>query len=406
MSSSTFDYAVIGAGIVGLATARALRARRPQDRIVVIDKERAVGRHQTAHNSGVLHAGIYYKPGSLKASLCVRGVQMMRDFCAEHGIPVENCGKVIVATNDEEVGRLEQLLERGIANGVPGLRLIGSEELREIEPQARGRAAIHSPFTAILDFAQVARALEFSLRKQEVAFRLGMQVTRASVNNGTVRLEDPNGQEVVARRAVNCAGLYADRIAALLGESVSVRVLPFRGEYYMLKPGQHWVRALIYPVPDPRFPFLGVHFTKRITGDYEAGPNAVLAFAREGYRLRTVQPLELAEMLSYRGFHRMVQRYWRTGIAELYRSFSKRAFCRALQKLVPEIGPDDLEPGGAGVRAQAVAADGSLVDDFEVIVRPHAVHVLNAPSPAATASLAIGEHIARVALGEAPAASS
>ncbi len=403
MRDDRFDYAIIGAGIVGLATARALRALRPQERIAVIDKEPAVGRHQTAHNSGVLHAGIYYKPGSLKARLCVEGVARMREFCAEQGIPVDDCGKVIVATNEDELARLEQLMDRGRANSVPGLRMIGPEELREIEPYARGLRAIHSPFTAVLDFAQVARTLAQVLRRQGVSFHLGMKVETARIEEGTVLLTDRFGREVRAHRVINCAGLYADRVAQLLGETPTVRILPFRGEYYLLRPGQQWVRALIYPVPDPRFPFLGVHFTKRITGDFEAGPNAVLAFAREGYRLRDVCMRELGQMLTYKGFRRMVRRHWRTGLAELHRSLSKRAFWRALQKLVPDIGLEDLIPGGSGVRAQAVAPDGSLVDDFAVLARPHAVHVLNAPSPAASASLAIGEHIARIAVGELPA---
>lgn len=398
MSSDIFDLAVIGGGIVGLATARAWHQRRPDDRIVVIDKEPRVGCHQTSHNSGVLHAGIYYKPGSLKAQLCVRGVRLMREFCAEHGIAVEDCGKVIVATSEQEIPRLEELLRRGVANGVPGLRLVGREELRELEPHAAGLQAIHSPYTAILSFAEVARALARSLREGGVSFRLGMAVVGGTVTNEGVRLVGQHGQELRARQVVNCAGLYSDRIAELLGERVPVRIVPFRGEYYSLRRGQQLVRALIYPVPDPEFPFLGVHFTKRITGDFEAGPNAVLGFAREGYRLRDVRLRDLAEMLAYAGFRRMVRRYWRTGLAELHRSLSKRAFCRALQKLVPEIGENDLVPGGAGVRAQAIGPDGSLVDDFAIVARPHAVHVLNAPSPAATASLAIGEYIAEFIL--------
>lgn len=398
MNSDVFDLAVIGGGIVGLCTARELHRRRPDDRIVVIDKEPAVGRHQTSHNSGVLHAGVYYKPGSLKAQLCVRGVRLMREFCAEHGIAVEDCGKVIVATQEEEVPRLEELLHRGNANGVPGLRLIGQDELRELEPHAAGVKAIHSPHTAILSFAEVARVLARTLREGGVTFRLGMGVIGGRVTQEGVRLIGPHGQELVARQVVNSAGLYCDWLAEVLGEDVPVRIVPFRGEYYSLRPNQQLVRALIYPVPDPQFPFLGVHFTKRITGDFEAGPNAVLGFAREGYRLRDVHLGELGQMVRYTGFRRMVRRYWRTGLVELYRSFSKRAFCRALQKLVPDIGQDDLRPGGAGVRAQAIDPDGNLVDDFVVVVRPHAVHVLNAPSPAATASLAIGEYIANLVL--------
>ncbi|GBD26443.1 L-2-hydroxyglutarate oxidase LhgO [bacterium HR30] len=388
-----YDIAVIGAGIVGLAVARALQKLRPHDRIGVFDKESTVAAHQTGHNSGVIHAGIYYKPGSLKARLCVQGVRQMKAFCAEHGIPVDECGKVIVATHESEVPRLHLLLQRGNENGVPGLRLITSEELREIEPHASGIQAIHSPGTAIVNFAAVAAALANDLRAAGVELQLGAGLIGGKEEGGEVVLETTRGTSR-AKLVVTCAGLYADRVARLLGEQPPVQIVPFRGEYYQLRPGQNLVRTLIYPVPDPRFPFLGVHFTKRISGEYEAGPNAVLAFAREGYRLTQVHIGELAEALRFSGFRRLLIRHWRTALGELYRSLSKRAFCRALQKLVPEIQPEDLLPGGSGVRAQAVAKDGSLVDDFLLLLRPRIVHVLNAPSPAATASLAIGEYIA------------
>jgi L-2-hydroxyglutarate oxidase len=391
--SGRFDIAVIGAGIVGLATARALRLLRPADRMVVLDKEPRVAAHQTGHNSGVIHAGIYYRPGSLKARLCVSGVRQMKEFCATHRIKVDECGKVVVATDETEVPRLEDLFRRGVQNGVPGLRLIGPEELREIEPHARGVKAIHSPATAVVDFAEVARALSRELEQHGVELVLGARLAQARTDGTELVLETTKGT-CRARLVVACAGLYADHVARLLGERPAVQIVPFRGEYYELRPGQSLVRALIYPVPDPRFPFLGVHFTKRVSGDYEAGPNAVLAFAREGYRFRQVRWDELVEALRFAGFRRMAQRYWRTGLAEIYRSLSKRAFCKALRKLVPELELDDLLPGGAGVRAQAVAEDGSLVDDFVILSRPNAVHVLNAPSPAATASLAIGNYIA------------
>ncbi|MCX8070884.1 MAG: L-2-hydroxyglutarate oxidase [Candidatus Binatia bacterium] len=389
-----YDIAVIGAGIVGLATARALQRLRPQDRILVLEKERTVAAHQTGHNSGVIHAGIYYKPGSLKAKLCVDGVRKMKAFCAEHGVAVDECGKVVVATNDTEVPRLEELFRRGQQNGVPGLRLIGPQELREIEPHASGVKAIHSPGTAIVDFAAVARAIRSEIESQGALVQLGARVVGGAVEQNEVVLDTTAGS-CRARLVVSCAGLYADKVATLLGHKPDVQIVPFRGEYYRLRPDQQLVRALIYPVPDPRFPFLGVHFTKRINGEYEAGPNAVLAFAREGYRLRQVAWGELVEALRFPGFRHLLIRHWRTALGELYRSASKRAFCRALQKLVPEVRPEDLLPGGAGVRAQAVAADGRLVDDFSIVMAARVVHVLNAPSPAATASLAIGEYIAQ-----------
>ncbi len=397
MSSSSdvgrCDIAVVGAGIVGLATARALRKLRPQDRIVVLDKERTVAAHQTGHNSGVIHAGIYYKPGSLKARLCVRGVQQLKAFCTEHGVAIDECGKVIVAVNASEVPRLEMLYQRGKENGVPGLRIIGTEELREIEPHARGLRALQSPGTAIVDFAEVARAMANELQAAGVELRLGARLIAAKQEQEEIVLETTVGTGR-ASLVVTCAGLYADSVARLFGDRPAVQIVPFRGEYYRLRPGQSLVRTLIYPVPDPRFPFLGVHFTKRITGEYEAGPNAVLAFAREGYRWTQVDLGELAEALRFSGFRRLLMRHWRTAAGEVYRSWSKRAFCQALQKLVPEIQPHDLESGGSGVRAQAVASDGTLVDDFLILARPRVVHVLNAPSPAATASLAIGEYIA------------
>ncbi len=393
-----YDVAIVGAGIVGLATARALRARAPHARVVLLEKEDRPGTHQTGHNSGVIHSGIYYKPGSYKAKLCVEGARLMVQFCAEHGIKVDQCGKVIVATGPDELPRLMALYERGNANGVPGLALIEPARVRDLEPHAACIRAIHSPSTAIVDFKEVATALVSDLTQAGAVVTTGARVTAITRKDGELELETPR-QSVRARRLVNCAGLYSDAGARLAGAAAEVRVIPFRGEYYFLKPERrHLVRGLIYPVPDPEFPFLGVHFTKTVHGDVEAGPNAVLAFAREGYRFGRVRPAEFLGTLTYPGFWAMARRYWRTGAYEVYRSLSKGAFVRALQRLVPELRADDVQRGGAGVRAQAVSPDGSLVDDFRITETPDAIHVLNAPSPGATASLAIGRHIAETAI--------
>jgi len=395
-SSARTGIAIIGAGIVGLATAHALRRRTPGVPIRILEKEVAVGQHQTGHNSGVIHAGIYYKPGTYKAKLCVRGVRLLKDFCDANAIPYENCGKVIVATDEVEAPRLDELLARGTANGVPGLEMIGPERLRELEPHARAVRALLSPTTAIVSFAAVADALARGLEADGVEIRTGAAVRRVAVDGAGVRIHTDT-ETFAASHLINCAGLYSDTIATAMGQRPEVRIIPFRGEYYTLRPGQDLVRGLIYPVPDPSFPFLGVHFTKRIGGEFEAGPNAVLAFAREGYTFGRVRPRELGELLAYRGFWAMAAKYWRTGMGEFARSLSKKAFTRALQKLVPEISESDLVPGGSGVRAQAVTRSGAKVDDFEITTSAHAIHVLNAPSPAATASLAIGEHIAQLA---------
>jgi L-2-hydroxyglutarate oxidase LhgO len=391
-----YDVAIVGGGIIGLATARALLERAPSARLVILEKESRLGMHQTGHNSGVIHSGIYYRPGSYKAKLCVEGKALMREFCAAHGITVVDCGKVIVATREDELPRLQTLYERGIANGVP-IEMIDRDRLRELEPHAAGLRAIHSPTTAIVDYSEVVTALAGELTARGVAIETNAKVlavvrTRDGVEIGTSRLA------VDARFLVNCAGLYSDAIARMAGAEPDVQIVPFRGEYYMIRPERReLVRSLIYPVPDPEFPFLGVHFTNTVHGDVEAGPNAVMAFAREGYDLTRVNVRELAETLAYRGVWHMVRRYWRMGSYEMYRSLSKAAFVSALQRLVPGIQADDVSPGGAGVRAQAVARDGSLIDDFRIVDTDNAVHVLNAPSPGATASLAIGRHIAGVA---------
>lgn len=388
-----FDVAVVGGGIVALAVARALSERVPRARLVLLEKEPVLGRHQTTHNSGVIHSGIYYRPGSAKACLCVEGARLMAEFCEAHAIPVNRCGKVIVAARPEEVDRLRALWERGVANGVAGLRWLDAAALREIEPHAAGLQAIHSPTTASVDFGAVAAALADDLAVRGVRVETRARVVAMSRRGQEWVVRTPR-LEVRARAVINCAGLYADRVALLAGARPDVRIIPFRGEYYFLRADRsRLVRGLIYPVPDPEFPFLGVHFTRTVHGRVEAGPNAVLAFAREGYRFTTVRGRELWWTLSYPGFWAMARRYWRTGCYELYRSLSRRAFVRALQRLVPEVRSEDLVPGGSGVRAQAVARDGTLVDDFRILEEAGALHVLNAPSPAATASLAIGRYL-------------
>jgi L-2-hydroxyglutarate oxidase len=396
MHDRPHTVAIVGGGIVGLATALALTEHFPRCGVVVVEKEDTVGRHQTGHNSGVIHAGIYYRPGSYKAKLCVTGVGLLTAFCDAHGVRYERCGKVVVATSPEELPRLQALYERGTANGVPGLKMIGPEELRELEPHARAVRALHSPSTAIVDYAEVTQAMARTLAQRGVLIRTGCRVRAITRADGRSVLHTDQG-EVPARCLINCAGLHADAVARMMGVHPAVQIVPFRGEYYTLRHGQQLVRGLIYPVPDPEFPFLGVHFTKRLQGDIEAGPNAVLAFAREGYRMRQIHVPDLLRVLGYRGFWAMAAKYWRTGAYEFYRSLSKAAFVRALQRLVPALQGSDLLPGGAGVRAQAVSPDGTLVDDFAIRETADAIHVLNAPSPAATASLAIGKHIAALA---------
>jgi len=393
---AAYDIAVVGGGIVGLASALAISERYPRCSLTVLEKEPEVGSHQTGHNSGVIHAGIYYKPGSYKAMLCVEGVRLMKAFCEESGVAWESCGKVIVATDDSELARLEELYQRGVANGVSGLELIGPDRLREIEPHARAVRALVSPGTAIVDFKEVTEAMARRLTARGVNIQTGARV-KGIRRAGALQHIDADQSSAAARYLLNCAGLHADQVARMAGVDPGVLIIPFRGEYYNLKPECRLVRGLIYPVPDPAFPFLGVHFTKRIRGGYEAGPNAVLAFAREGYRKTDFRLADLGRMVSYRGFWIMGLRYWRTGAYEYYRSFSRSGFVRALSKLVPEISERDLAEGGSGVRAQSVTPNGSFVDDFKIVEGPNAIHVLNAPSPAATASLAIGRHIAQLA---------
>lgn len=388
------DVAVIGGGIVGLAVARELQRRRPGARIVVLEREPEIGRHQTSSSSGVVHAGIYYAPGSLKARLCVEGARRMDEFCAEHGLPYERCGKVIVAVDRSELGRLDELEERGRANGVPGLRRIGPEELAELEPHATGVAALHSPGTAICDFAAVARTLERLLREDGATVATGCAV-ESMRREGEATIVRHRGGELRARRAVACAGLWSDRLAVAAGAGPDPRIVPFRGAYLRLRPqARGLVRGLIYPVPDPRLPFLGVHLTKRIDGEVLLGPTALMAPARDAYRLSRVRPRDLAGTLAWPGTWRMAVRWWRTGLSELRMAASRRAFVAAGARYVPALSVRDVALGPAGVRAQAVARDGTLVDDFVVQEAGGALHVRNAPSPAATSSLALAELIA------------
>ena len=388
------DVVIVGGGIVGLATALALSESRPGARLVILEKEADVGRHQTGHNSGVVHSGIYYKPGSFKATLCREGVGLMRAFCAANGLPFVECGKVIVATSEAETGPLETLYERGTANGVPGLRLLSREELAELEPNVSGVKGILSPTTAIADDGAVARRLAEILEGRGARVVRGARATAVRTDASGVQVHGP-GFAVRAGYLVNCAGLHADAVARLAGLEPAVRIVPFRGEYYLLREGREGlVRRLVYPVPNPALPFLGVHFTPTVAGRTEAGPNAVFAFAREGYRLAAFDAADTAATLAFPGFWHLAARFWRVGAYEYYRSLSKAAFVRSLQALVPTVTSDDLEPGPAGVRAQAVDRAGRLVDDFAFLAGYRSLHVLNAPSPAATASLAIGRHVA------------
>ncbi|MFQ6614553.1 MAG: L-2-hydroxyglutarate oxidase [Fidelibacterota bacterium] len=391
---------IIGGGIVGLATGLQLRNSHPDIKLTILEKEPDLARHQTGHNSGVIHSGIYYRPGSLKARNCREGVRLLIEFCDREKIPYEMCGKVIVATSEEEVSRLEALYERGRANQVPELRLISPEELKEMEPHTVGVKALVSPQTGIVDYTAVARTMAQVIESSGGVIRRSAPVTGLRRDGSGFTVETAAG-DFYADRVINCAGLYADRIPALAGQDRPLRIIPFRGEYYTLaEQSRGLVRNLIYPVPDPAFPFLGVHFTRGIDGEVEAGPNAVLALAREGYRKSDFRLSEVWDYLSYGGFWHLAWKYWRVGISEQYRSLLKPVFVRSLQKLIPEITADDLAPGGAGVRAQALEPDGSLTDDFRIVRQGNLIHVLNAPSPAATSSLAIGRRIVREVLTE------
>ncbi|MBT4622852.1 MAG: L-2-hydroxyglutarate oxidase [Verrucomicrobia bacterium] len=389
------DYLVIGGGVVGLATAWRLQTMQPGSRVCLLEKEPEVGSHQSGHNSGVLHCGLYYKPGSTKAILAVRGIRQMVEFCREADIAHEVCGKLVVACNDSELERLHKLEERGRQNGLEGIEFLGREAMLERESNVGGIAALRVPQEGIVDYPAVCRELKRRITANGGDVQTGARVTRLEQRGDEWIATTPKG-EFAGRYLVNCAGLHCDRVAGLAGEKRETRIVPFRGEYYKLVEGSEGlVRHLIYPVPDPQFPFLGVHFTRLIHGGIEAGPNAVLAFAREGYRKTDVNVRDLWDAVSYSGLWRFVAKYPRMTALELWQSFSKRRFCKALQKLVPNIRVTDIDPGGAGVRAQAMAREGDLIQDFCLIQRPAALHVLNAPSPAATASLAIGEEIVR-----------
>jgi (S)-2-hydroxyglutarate dehydrogenase len=392
-SSNQADVIIVGGGIVGLATAWQLTQREPPPAIIVLEKEAAVGSHQTGHNSGVLHSGIYYRPGSLKARNCRAGIRLMTGFCQREAIPHQICGKVIVATEPDELERLHKLLERGQANGVT-CELVGPERLRELEPHCAGLGAIHVPEAGIVDYRQVCQRLARRVEEKGGRMVTGAKVMAIHERTDGVTVQTAAG-EFQAKLLVNCAGLHSDRVTALGGVQPKVKILPFRGEYYDVLPeGQHLCRGLIYPVPDPQFPFLGVHLTRTIHGGLHCGPNAVLAFAREGYRKSDISPRDLLETLAYGGFHRLALKHWRMGCAEMWRSWSKAAFTRAVQRLVPEMRGEWLRPSPAGVRAQAVAPDGAMVDDFALEETARIVNVINAPSPAATASLSIGQWVA------------
>ena len=397
MSRTAWDVIVVGGGILGLSTAMEITRRHSRKRVLVLEKEAGVGRHQSLHNSGVIHAGLYYRPGSLKAKTCVEGAAAMVRFAQEHGIDHEICGKVVVATTEAEIPRLEELRRRGEANGIENIAVLGPEELREIEPHTRGVKALRVPSTGIIDYNAVVRAYARLIEAGGQRIQTSAQVTGIAVAGGEKRVETTAG-DFAGKLIVNCAGLYADRIAKLAGGAPPMKIVPFRGEYYELTPGRRsLVKSLIYPVPDPAFPFLGVHFTRRVNGSVEAGPNAVLAYMREGYTKTRIDPYDLFETLTYPGFLKLARKYWKVGLGEMVRSLSKSAFTRALQKLMPEIRESDLVPAGAGVRAQAVDRDGGLLDDFSIIRTEGAVHVCNAPSPGATASLMIGRAIADMA---------
>lgn len=395
--SRRVDVAVVGGGIVGLATAYQLLAAHPDLRIAILEKEDRLASHQSGHNSGVLHAGLYYAPGSLKARLCREGKTELEAFAAARSIPIEHCGKLVVALDEGELPRLAALKERAVSNGVPGLEEIGPERMAEIEPHAAGIRALWSPSTGIIDFGRVALALADEIRSSGAEIHLERRVVGLRESAGEVVLETTGG-DLVARDVIACAGLHADRVAAMAGSRDAPRIVPFRGDYYTLTAdARHLARGLIYPVPDPRFPFLGVHFTRRIDGEVWAGPNAVLAFAREGYRRSDLNVRDLAGTLTYPGFLRLASRYLRTGLAEMWRDWWKPAFVRELQRYVPAIRADQLTFGPSGVRAQALASDGSLVDDFSLGGSGRILHVQNAPSPAATSSLAIGRVLAETA---------
>lgn len=391
---TSFDIVIVGAGIVGLGTALQIKATRPLARILILEKESHVAAHQTGHNSGVLHSGLYYKPGSLKAKNCVEGYTSMVNFCREHGIKHDICGKIVVATTPEEIPLLKNLHERGIANGLKGLRTLSEGELREIEPHVAGIEGLFVPQTGIVDYKDVCEKMRELLEAAGVQIRFNEAVRNISSTSEQTNVETSAGA-YHAKLLVTCAGLHSDRVARMTVPELPLRIIPFRGEYYKVKKEkQYLVKNLIYPVPNPAFPFLGVHFTRMIHGGIEAGPNAVFAMKREGYTRTSIDMKDLWESIAWPGFRSVVRKYWRTGMGEYYRSFNKHAFTAALQKLIPDIREEDLIEGGSGVRAQACDIQGGLLDDFYILDKKNIVHVCNAPSPAATSSLSIGKAIA------------
>lgn len=388
-----YDIVIVGGGIVGLSTALKLKEKQPNLSVVVLDKEHEIASHQTGNNSGVIHSGIYYKPGSLKATNCIKGYHMLLEFCNEHQIPYDLCGKIIVAINENELGQLEKLYERGIENGLEGLKYISADEIKDYEPNCTGIKGIVVPQTGIVNYKLVSQKIAEKFESLGGKVMLGQEVCKIEHSENSIEITT-NTNNFIAKMMVNCAGLYCDKIAEMAGLKTNIKIIPFRGEYFALKKEKAGlVRNLIYPVPDPNFPFLGVHFTRRISGEIEAGPNAVFAFRREGYKKTDFKWSEFWESLSWGGFRKVAAKYWKTGMGEYYRSFSKSAFTKALQQLVPAVQMDDLEPAGSGVRAQACDKDGGLLDDFAIETTAHSVHVLNAPSPAATSGLSIGDTI-------------
>jgi L-2-hydroxyglutarate oxidase len=395
MAQKSFDILVIGGGIIGTSTAFSLQ-KKSKLSVLLIEAEKELAHHQTGNNSGVIHSGLYYKPGSLKAKNCTDGREMLFNFCGENNIPNERCGKIVVATSESELNALDELFKRGIANGLAGIKKLGAEEIKNYEPHATGLGGMFVPQTGIVDYSTVTNAYANIFLDNGGSLDTNCKFLSLK-NSGSELVAITTKGEFKTKLLVNCGGLYCDRIAKLCGVNPGLQIIPFRGEYYKLKKEKEYlVKNLIYPVPDPRFPFLGVHFTRMMKGGVEAGPNAVLAFKREGYTKKDFSVSDLSQMFFYSGFWKMASKYYRMGFGEFYRSFSKKAFVKALQKLIPEIQEDDIEPGGAGVRAQALEPDGKLVDDFRIVEANKMVHVLNAPSPAATASLSIGKTISEL----------
>lgn len=393
-----YDVIIVGGGIVGLATAYSLKSQNPGLKLALLEKENDIALHQTGNNSGVIHSGIYYKPGSLKALNCISGYKMLLDFCNKETIPYELCGKIIIATQEEELPRLDNLYQRGIQNGLTDIKKIDAGQLKDYEPHTSGIAGIWVPYTGIIDYKDVCKKYaEITTDKFQGEILLNQEVKNINISNNACEVITTD-KTYKTKLVINTAGLYSDKMARLT-RKIDVRIIPFRGEYYEVKKEkQHLVRNLIYPVPDPAFPFLGVHFTRRLKGGIEAGPNAVFAFRKEGYHKSDFLLSEFIESFTWPGFQKVMWKYWKTGFGEYYRSFNKRAFTQALQRLLPDIQKDDLIPGGAGVRAQACTRDGILIDDFLIFEDNHIINILNAPSPAATASLAIGKTISEMAL--------